>query len=122
MLEVACRVGGAYIANVLEHACGFNLWREWAKLSIADKDNPYKPPKLRKEFAGVALALSKEEEADTSQFDDDEIVYRVKKAKHIGLIFYSPKRQRVVELLESYSQRISDEFLAVAPAKERYDD
>src|SRR5690606_34064791 len=29
LLEVACRVGGAYIANVLEHACNFNLWREW---------------------------------------------------------------------------------------------
>ncbi|HEX2640626.1 MAG TPA: ATP-grasp domain-containing protein, partial [Pyrinomonadaceae bacterium] len=27
LLEVACRVGGAYIANVLEHACNFNLWR-----------------------------------------------------------------------------------------------
>ncbi len=122
LLEVACRVGGAYIANVLEHACGFNLWREWAKLSIADKDNPYKPPKLRKEFAGVALALSKDEQADTSQYIDEEIVYRVKKAKHVGLIFCSPQRNRVMELLETYSQRISNDFLAVAPAKERYDD
>ena len=32
LLEVACRVGGAYIANVLDAAGGFNLWREWAKL------------------------------------------------------------------------------------------
>src|SRR5262249_49733652 len=30
LLEVACRVGGAYIANVLEYAANFNLWREWA--------------------------------------------------------------------------------------------
>ncbi|MEO6655898.1 MAG: ATP-grasp domain-containing protein, partial [Pyrinomonadaceae bacterium] len=49
LLEVACRVGGAYIANVLEHACNFNLWREWAKLEIATDDNPYKLPKLRKD-------------------------------------------------------------------------
>ena len=37
LLEVAARVGGAYIANVLEHACGFNLWREWAKLEIGNR-------------------------------------------------------------------------------------
>lgn len=122
LLEVACRVGGAYIANVLEHACGFNLWREWAKLSIATKEEPYKPPKIRKEYAGVALALSKDEHPDTSHYTDAEIVYRVNKAKHVGLIFYAPKADRVLELLEDYTQRISDDFLAVAPAKERYDD
>src|SRR5690606_13132178 len=52
LLEVACRVGGAYIANVLEHACNFNLWREWAKLEIATKEAPYKAPKLRRDYAG----------------------------------------------------------------------
>ena len=40
LLEVACRVGGAYIANVLEHASGFNLWREWAKLETATPERP----------------------------------------------------------------------------------
>ncbi len=122
LLEVACRVGGAYIANVLEHACGFNLWREWAKLSIADDECPFEPPKLRNEYAGVALALSKDEHADTSHYTDEEIVYRVNKPKHVGLIFYSPKRERIMELLDTYSQRICDDFLAIAPAKERYDD
>ncbi len=59
LLEVACRVGGAYIANVLEHACNFNLWREWAKLETATDEKPYKLPKLRKDFAGITLALRK---------------------------------------------------------------
>ncbi len=122
LLEVACRVGGAYIANVLDNACGFNLWREWAKLSVADKDHPYEKPKVRKEYAGVALALSKDEEPDTSHYTDTEIVYRVKKPKHVGLIFHSPDKQRVDDLLEEYTRRISEDFLAVAPAKERYDD
>ncbi|HMO82425.1 MAG TPA: ATP-grasp domain-containing protein [Pyrinomonadaceae bacterium] len=122
LLEVACRVGGAYIANVLEHACGYNLWREWAKLSMADEEHPYEPPKIRKEYAGVALALAKEDHPDTSHYTDPEIVYRVNKPKHVGLIFHSPKRERVLELLDTYTQRISDDFLAVAPAKERYDD
>jgi biotin carboxylase len=35
-LEVAARVGGAYIAEVLEAATGLNLWREWAKIEVAD--------------------------------------------------------------------------------------
>jgi hypothetical protein len=107
---------------VLDNACGFNLWREWAQHTIADDDNPYQPPKIRKDYAGVALALSKDEVPDTTKYDDPEIVYRVTKAKHVGLIFHSPKRERIAELLDTYTKRISDDFLAVAPAKERYDD
>jgi biotin carboxylase len=122
LLEVAARVGGAYIANVLEQAAGFNLWREWAKLEIADKENPYQPPKLRKEYAGIALALSKEDRPDTSHYRDEEIVYRVNKPKHVGLIFQSNKHERISELLEIYTERITQDFLAVAPTKERYDD
>ena len=122
LLEVACRVGGAYIANALEHACNFNLWREWAKLETSTKEKPYKLPKLRKEYAGVALALANQDEPDSSQYTEIEIVYRVSKPKHVGLIFYSPKQKRVEELLLAYTERISADFLAVAPAKERYDD
>jgi biotin carboxylase len=122
LLEVACRVGGAYIANVLEHACNFNLWREWARIETATEEKPYKAPKLRKDFAGVALALANQDKPDTSHYTDEEIVYRVTKRKHVGLIFYSQKQDRVSELLEVYAERITADFLAVAPAKERYDD
>lgn len=122
LLEVACRVGGAYISNVLEHACNFNLWREWAKLETATPEAPYKLPKVRKDFAGVALALANTDHPDTSHYTDEEIVYRVTKPKHVGLIFYSDKPSRVEALLANYSERIAQDFLAVAPAKERYDD
>jgi biotin carboxylase len=122
LLEVACRVGGAYIANVLENACNFNLWREWAKLEIATRENPYKLPKLRKEFAGVALALANTEEPDTSHYTDDEIVYRIKKPRHVGFIVHSPKSKRVDEMLKSLTERITHDFLEVAPVKERHDD
>ncbi len=122
LLEVACRVGGAYIANVLEHACNFNLWREWARLETATEEDPYRLPKLRKDFAGVALALAKQDQPDTSHYTDDEIVYRVSKPKHVGLIFYTKKEERLKELLAVYTERIAADFLAIAPAKERYDD
>src|SRR5215510_54606 len=35
-LEIAARVGGAYISDVLEAASGVNLWREWARLEVGD--------------------------------------------------------------------------------------
>ena len=122
LLEVACRVGGAYIANVLEHACNFNLWREWARLETSTEEKPYELPKLRKDFAGVALALANTDTPDTSHYTEEEIVYRVAKPKHVGLIFYSSKEKRVSDLLTTYTERISADFLAVAPAKERFDD
>jgi hypothetical protein len=107
---------------VLEYACNFNLWREWARLETATDVEPYKLPRIKKEFAGIALALANQEFPDTSHYSDAEIVYRVTKAKHVGMIFYSPKQKRLEQLLSVYSQRISEDFLAVAPAKERYDD
>jgi biotin carboxylase len=122
LLEVACRVGGAYIANVLEHAAGFNLWREWAKLETSTTDDPYKSPKVRKDYAGIALALANVEEPDTSHYTDDEIVYRIKKPRHVGLIFSSPQQKRIDELISVYTERITSDFLAVQPAKERHDD
>jgi len=122
LLEVACRVGGAYIANVLEHACGFNLWREWAKLETATAETPYELPKLRKEFAGITLALANVDHPDTMRYTDEEIVYRVNKPKHVGLIFRSKTQKRIDELILNYTDRITNDFLAVAPVKERYDD
>ena len=122
LLEVACRVGGAYIANVLEHACGFNLWREWAKLETATTENLYKLPKLRKDFAGITLALANVDAPDTSHYTDEEIVYRINKTKHVGMIFHSTRASRIDELIGIYTVRITNDFLAVAPVKERYDD
>jgi biotin carboxylase len=122
LLEVACRVGGAYIANMLEHACNFNLWREWAKLETATEASPYVLPKLRQDFAGVAIALANTDTPDTSHYTDEEIVYRVNKPKHVGLIFYSRKQKSIETLLARYSERITQDFLAIVPAKERYDD
>ena len=122
LLEVACRVGGAYIANVLEHAANFNLWREWAKLETSTDEHPYKPPKIRKEYAGITLALANVDEPDTSAYVDSEIVYRVNKPKHVGLIFHSKTASRIDQLITEYTERIGRDFLAIAATKERHDD
>ena len=118
-LEIAARVGGAYIAEVLEAASGVNLWREWARLEIADGKPSNKVAPSRKEYAGIVLSLAKQEQPDTSAYVDEEIVYRVKKRHHAGLIVRARQLERVTELLGDYAHRFVDEFVAIAPPPER---
>jgi biotin carboxylase len=118
-LEIAARVGGAYIAEVLEAASGINLWREWARLEIADGKGTGKVTPSRKEYAGIILSLAKQEAPDTSDYVDEEIVYRVKKRHHAGLIVRSSRLDRVSELLDVYGRRFAEDFVAVAPPPER---
>jgi len=118
-LEIAARVGGAYISDVLEAASGVNLWREWARLEIADGKGRGKIKPLRKDYAGIILSLAKQETPDTSNYADEEIIYRVKKRHHAGLIIRSPRLDRVNELLDNYGHRFVEDFVAVAPPPER---
>jgi hypothetical protein len=104
---------------VLEAASGVNLWREWARLEIAGGKASARVAPSRKEYAGIVLSLAKQEQPDTSAYVDDEIIHRVKKRYHAGLIVRAAKLDRVVELLDSYAQRFSDDFVAVAPPPER---
>ena len=118
-LEIAARVGGAYIAEVLEAASGINLWREWARLEIADGKRPTKVRPSRKEYAGIILSLAKQEAPDTSGYSDDEITHRIKKRHHAGLIVRSSRLERVNQLLDEYGRRFAEDFVAVAPPPER---
>jgi hypothetical protein len=118
-LEIASRVGGAYIAEVLEASSGLNIWREWANIEIAGDGRSYQLPPARHEYGGVALSLARQEFPDTSAYSDPEIVYRVKKRHHVGLVVRSPELSRVRTLLDDYSRRFADEFVAVAPPLEK---
>src|SRR5216684_3098544 len=118
-LECAARVGGAYINEMVEAATGINLWREWARIEVACGNGSYRLPPLREEYAGVILSLARQENPDTSGYDDPEVFLRIKKHHHAGLILRSTNPERVRALLESYSQRFADEFLAVQPPREK---
>lgn len=118
-LEVAARVGGAYIAETLEAATGVNVWREWANIELARDVAPYRLPTHVNDYAGVALALARQEWPDTSAFDDPEIVHRVRKRHHVGLIVRSPSYARVQQLLGTYVDRVTRDHLAVLPPLER---
>jgi hypothetical protein len=118
-LEIAARVGGAYIAEVLEAASGINLWREWAKIELSDEQSWKRIVPERREHAGIILSLAKQEYPDTSAYTDSEIVYRIKKRHHAGLIVRSPKLERVTELLDQCARRFANDFIAVVPPLER---
>jgi biotin carboxylase len=119
-LEIAARVGGAFIADLVEVSTGVNLWREWAQLEVANlRGETYGVPVAREEYAGSVLCLAQTEEPDTSAFNDPEIVVRVKKHHHAGLIVRSAAPERVTELVEKYSAEFARVFLASMPPMER---
>lgn len=118
-LEVAARVGGAYISDAIEAATGINLWREWARLEVGAGKQPYELPKTRHDYAGVILSLARQEHPDTSGYNDPEITYRVTKYHHAGFVLRSVSPERIEELLDSYSKRFQVDFLATQPVPEK---
>jgi biotin carboxylase len=118
-LETSARVGGAYIVDVIEAATGVNLWREWACVEVADETGGYQLPDVRANHAGIVLSLARQEEPDTSSYDAPEIVHRVRKRHHAGLIVASPRASRVDELLAEFVLRFYADFHAAAPAPDR---
>ena len=119
-LETAARVGGAYIAEVVEAAAGVNPWAEWARIENAQmRGEEYALPKLRDQYAGSVICLARQEWPDLSGYDAPEVVYRLNKHHHAGLIVQSSDPDRVRTLLEEYSRRFYHDFYARvdAPAK-----
>ncbi len=115
-LETAARVGGANIEQLVEAASGVNLWAEWAILEIAfARGESYSAPKDSGGYAGVLICLSRQEYPDMSSFQEPEVVFRLEKKHHAGLIVASMDQDRVESLISSYDVRFADEFLAVAP-------
>jgi biotin carboxylase len=119
-LEIAARVGGAFIADLVETATGINLWREWARLEVSDlRCQAYAPPEFFDGYAGSAICLAQTAEPDLSVFNEPEIVTRVKKDHHAGLIVRANRPERVKQLLEGYSAEFEERFLATMPPPER---
>jgi hypothetical protein len=119
-LETSSRVGGANLAEMVEHASGVNLWAEWAKIETANlRKKTYKLPKINNQYAGIVVSLSRFEYPDTSSFIDKEIAWRMDKQWHIGLIVVSDSSERVLELLDQYTHRIGSEFHASLPAPDK---
>jgi len=119
-LETAARVGGANIAEAVEFATGINLWAEWARIELANlRGEPYQLPSVREGYAGVINCLARQEWPDLSGYSDPEVVWRMIKKNHAGLILASPDAARVEALLNYYSARFAQDFLAVLPPRDK---
>ena len=119
-LETAARVGGAHIADVVEFASGINPWVEWARIEVAALFHmEYALPKPKQLYAGSVICLARQERPDTTSYDDPEIVQRINKHHHAGLIVCSKAAERVESLVQRYSNRFLEEFCAVEPAPDK---
>ncbi|MCZ4407630.1 ATPase [Cryomorphaceae bacterium 1068] len=119
-LETSSRVGGAHLAEMVEAASGVNLWREWANLENAvAKNQMYTAPKDKKKHAGIVVSLSRFEHPDMSVFNDPEVVWKINKPWHVGMIVLSNSHKTVRTKLDEYTTRIGRDFHASAPAPAR---
>lgn len=119
-LETASRVGGAHVAEMVEAATGISLWSEWAKLEDAKaRGANYQIPERRYDQSGILVSLSRFEWPDMSGFNDPEVVWKINKPNHIGMIVASSSAERVRELLDDYAERVGKDFHASAPAPKK---
>ena len=119
-LETAARVGGAYIAEVAEAASGLNPWIEWARIEVAQmRGETYRLPPIREDYAGSLICLARQEWPDTGAYAAPEIVHRLSKHHHAGLILQSASSQRIAELLKDYGRRFASDFYARLDAPDK---
>ena len=114
-LETSARVGGAHLAEMIEAESGLNLWAEWAKIELLGQDESYHLPEYREDQSGILITLARQEYPDLAAYDDDEVVWRLVKRYHAGLIVRAPTHDRLLELMESYAERFVNDFHASLP-------
>jgi len=67
----------------------------------------------------VILSLARQDDPDTSAYNDPEVFFRIKKHHHAGLVLRSSDPHRIPILLEGYAGRFAEEFLAVEPPRDK---
>jgi biotin carboxylase len=113
-LETSARVGGANLSVLVEAATGINLWREWAKIEILNGKGEYILPGIKNNFAAIITSLSKQKEPDLTGYNNPEIVWKLNKEYHAGLVVSSPEQERINKLVKNYTQRFYNDFFATA--------
>ncbi len=118
-LETAARVGGANIDRMVRAATDIDLWTEAARIELALlRGEGYHLPAHRRDYAGLIIALAKQEQPDLSGYSDPEIMWRLEKPYHAGLLVASAEVARVDALLHDYSTRFATDFLQHTPGNQ----
>ncbi|MDX1416631.1 MAG: hypothetical protein R3293_20695 [Candidatus Promineifilaceae bacterium] len=119
-LETAARVGGANIDRMVKGATGIELWAEAARIELASiRSENYTLPDHRQDYAGLIICLARQEYPDLSHYQDSEIIWRLNKPYHAGLLASSAEPQRIEALLEEYRVRFAQDFLHHLPGDKK---
>jgi biotin carboxylase len=115
-LEIAARVGGAFIDSLVLETCGVDLWREWARQEVAAAaGQPYKVKANKSLQGGLLVCLARQQMPDVSAYNDVEVAWSHAWDYHISMVLASKDSRRIDELLDSYQHRFAEDFLAIAP-------
>ena len=119
-LETAARVGGANIDRLVEAATGIVLWQEAARIDLASvRREAYQLSTPRSDYAGLIICLAHQEQPDLSAYVNPEIVWRLPKKYHAGLLVASEDYGRIEYLLAQYNERFARDFLTSAPPQSK---
>jgi len=118
-LETSARVGGANIANLVEESTGINLWKEWAKIENLNDGDKYILPKAQNQYGAIIISLAKQKTPDLSSFTDKEIVWRLDKNYHAGLILVAKEHKDLIELSNKNIERFYKDFFTTQPIQDK---
>ena len=104
-LETSARVGGAFIVDVVEAATGREPLARVGEGRDRRRARRLPAAAASRPTAGIVLSLARQEHPDTSGYTAPEIVRRIGKKHHAGLIVASASPERVSELLDENVRR-----------------
>ncbi|MDR6515315.1 ATP-grasp domain-containing protein [Chryseobacterium camelliae] len=117
-LETSSRVGGAHIPDLVEAATHINIWREWARIEDALlKNKEYKIADPEGYYAGLIIALIKDQSPDYRDFESEEVIKFLPIDHHIGIVFRSDDPDVIQEKLDDAAVTIQEEMLSILPPK-----
>lgn len=120
-VEIACRVGGAHISDMVFAASHINLWEEWARIEDHSlKDLSYKLPKIKRLQAGLIISLSKSKKPDYSALDTDGLAWTLQKDYHIGMIYVDPNADTVLKKIETATEVIKSNYYTTMPQSDKH--
>lgn len=119
-LETSSRVGGAHIPDLVEASTGINIWHEWANIEDALlKNKQYKIKERKNNFAGLLIALSKNDNPSMEEFQSPEIEKFLHIPNHIGMVFKSKSSDQIDKSLDSAMEKVLENYLQILPPKEK---
>lgn len=117
-LETSSRVGGAHIPDLVEAATHISIWREWARIEDALlKNKEYKIADPEGYYAGLIIALIKDQSPDYHDFESEEAIKFLPIDHHIGIVFRSDDPDVIQKKLDDAAVTIQEEMLSILPPK-----